>query len=133
MYDVSVGVQGNVIPSVSLAPPHMDGVESLAYSTKNNVLFSSSRDKSIKKWDMSKKTVIKVRKVLMQLDYIKKNQIFIISRYYAEMCNEWLGLSLLLSACEPQLRKNVATMASRWRYCVRFDRPWNRTPDRPRQ
>ena len=60
IYDLYGGGQGNVNPSCTLEPPHMDGVESLAFSPANNVLFSSSRDKSIKKWDMKSKTVLKV-------------------------------------------------------------------------
>ena len=43
----------------------MDGVESLAYSSDENVLFSGSRDKSMKKWDMNTKTVMKVKAILL--------------------------------------------------------------------
>ena len=43
--------------------------------------------------------------------------------YYAEACNEWRGSSPRLSAWAAQLRRNVASVASRWRHCIRFDRP----------
>ena len=45
------------------------------------------------------------------------------SRYYAEACNELRGPSPRLSAWATQLRSNVATVASRWRYCVAFTSP----------
>ena len=40
------------------------------------------------------------------------------SPYYAEACNELRNPSPRLSAWATQLRRNVATVASRWRYCV---------------
>ncbi|XP_034946309.1 kinesin-like protein KIF21A isoform X2 [Chelonus insularis] len=42
--------------SVSLAPPHYDGVQCLAPS--GNILFSGSRDMCIKRWDLSKMELI---------------------------------------------------------------------------
>ena len=39
------------------------------------------------------------------------------SPYYAEACDEWRGPSLRLSAWAKQLRRNIATVASRWRHC----------------
>ena len=39
-------------------------------------------------------------------------------RPYAEACNELRGPSPRLSVWTTQLRRNVATMASRWRHCV---------------
>ena len=39
------------------------------------------------------------------------------------------GPSSRLSAWTIQLRKNVASVVSRWGHCVQFDRPGNRTPD----
>nr|CAB3259095.1 kinesin-like protein KIF21A [Phallusia mammillata] len=59
VYDYANGIQGNISPSQALEPPHMDGVESLAYSPASQILFSGSRDKSIKKWDMKSKSVMK--------------------------------------------------------------------------
>ena len=52
-------------------------------------------------------------------------QIFIIaySPYYAEACNELRGPSPRLSAWATQLRRNVATVASRWRHCVDLTGP----------
>ena len=49
----------------------------------------------------------------------KSNQIFmtVYSPYYVEACNEWRGPSPRLSAWATQLRRNVATVASRWRHC----------------
>ena len=40
------------------------------------------------------------------------------SPYYAEACNELQGPSPQLSPWATQLRRNVATVASRWRHCV---------------
>ena len=40
------------------------------------------------------------------------------SPYDAEACNEWRGPFLRLSAWATQLRRNVATVASRWRHCA---------------
>ena len=45
------------------------------------------------------------------------------SPYYAEACNEWRGPSPRLSAWKTQLRRNVATMASRWRHCADLTGP----------
>ena len=39
------------------------------------------------------------------------------SPYYAEACNELRGPSPRLSAWATQLRRIVATVASRWRHC----------------
>ena len=51
------------------------------------------------------------------------------SPYYVEACNELRGPSLLLSTWAIQLRRNTSAVAtlSRWRDCVRFERPGNRT------
>ena len=43
--------------------------------------------------------------------------------YYAEACNELRGPSPRLSAWATQLRRNVATMASRWRHCADLTGP----------
>ena len=51
------------------------------------------------------------------------------SQYYAEACNEWQGPFPRFSAWATQLRRNIAAVASRWRHCIRFDRPGNRIPD----
>ena len=45
------------------------------------------------------------------------------SPYYAEACNELRDPSPLLSAWATQLRRNVATVASRWRHCVNLTGP----------
>ena len=45
------------------------------------------------------------------------------SPYYAEACGELRGPSTRLSACATQLRRNVATVASRWRHCVDLTGP----------
>ena len=42
------------------------------------------------------------------------------SRYYAEACNEW---RIHLCCLAPGLHRNIAAIASRWRHCVRSDRP----------
>uniref|UniRef100_H2ZP56 Kinesin motor domain-containing protein n=1 Tax=Ciona savignyi TaxID=51511 RepID=H2ZP56_CIOSA len=59
VFDISCGLSGNLAAATTLEPPHMDGVESLLLSSDEQLLFSCSRDKSIKKWDMSTKKVIK--------------------------------------------------------------------------
>ena len=45
------------------------------------------------------------------------------SPYYAETCNELRGPSPRLSAWATQLRRNVATVASRWRHCANLTGP----------
>ena len=55
--------------------------------------------------------------------YVKKIKSSLYSRYYDEACNEWRGSSPLLSAWTIQLRRNVATMASRWRHCADLNGP----------
>ena len=45
------------------------------------------------------------------------------SPYYAEACNELHGPSPRLSAWATQLRRNVATVASRWRHYVDLTGP----------
>ena len=52
--------------------------------------------------------------------FLKKIKSSLYSRYYAEACNEWRGPSPQLSAWASQLRRNVAAVASRWRFCARF-------------
>jgi len=59
VYDLSKDMQKTVSPVTTLSPPHMDGVESFAYLSSEDVLFSASRDKAIKKWDLSSRTAIK--------------------------------------------------------------------------
>ena len=46
--------------------------------------------------------------------------------YYAEACNEFSGpdsASMRLRATQLLSTKYVATVASRWQHCVRFDQP----------
>ena len=45
------------------------------------------------------------------------------SPYYAEACSELRGPSPRLSTWATQLRRNVATVASRWRHCVDLTSP----------
>ena len=45
------------------------------------------------------------------------------SPYYAEACNELRGPSPRLSAWATQLRRSVATVASRWRHCADLTGP----------
>ena len=59
---------------------------------------------------------------------IKKTIIPLYSNYCIGACRERPCPSPRLSAWAAQLRRNVATIASRWRHCVRFDRPGIRTP-----
>ena len=46
------------------------------------------------------------------------------SRYYAEACNEWRGLSPRIGAWATIPKKRRKGEASRWRHCVRCDWPW---------
>ena len=56
---------------------------------------------------------------------VKSNQIksSLYSPYYAEACNELRGPFPRLSAWATQLRRNVATVASRWRHCADLTGP----------
>ena len=54
-----------VLPSVSLEPPHYDGIECLAL--QNDTLFSASRDTCIKKWNL-KTGEVKIKKSDTVLD-----------------------------------------------------------------
>ena len=45
------------------------------------------------------------------------------SPYYAEACNELWGPYPRLSAWATQVRRNVATVASRWRHCTDLTGP----------
>ena len=45
------------------------------------------------------------------------------SPHYAEACNELRGPSPRLSAGATQLRRNVATVSSRWQHCVDLTGP----------
>ena len=47
-----------------------------------------------------------------------KSKSSLYSPHYAEACNELRGPSPRLSAWATQLRRNVATVASRWRHCA---------------
>ena len=49
------------------------------------------------------------------------------SQYYVIAPNEWQGPSPRLNTWATQLRRNIASVASRWRQFVRLDRPGNRT------
>lgn len=59
MYEVTEGAQGSISSSHTFYPSHQDGVESLAMH--GDVFYSSSRDYSIKKWDMASRQLLKVR------------------------------------------------------------------------
>ncbi|XP_035487265.2 kinesin-like protein KIF21B isoform X5 [Scophthalmus maximus] len=50
VFDVAEGTLGNVGPAHNFEPPHYDGIECLA--VQGDLLFSSSRDNGIKKWDL---------------------------------------------------------------------------------
>ena len=53
----------------------------------------------------------------------KKIKSSLYSPHYAEACNELRGPSPRLSAWATQLRRNVATVASRWRHCADLTGP----------
>ena len=53
----------------------------------------------------------------------KKIKSSLYSPYYAEACNELRGPSPRLSAWATQLRRSVATVASRWRHCADLTGP----------
>ena len=51
------------------------------------------------------------------------NKSSLFSRYYAEACNEWPGPSPQLGARVAQFRRNVASVAGRWRHCADLTGP----------
>lgn len=57
VFNVSEGKGGVVTPTVTLDPPHYDGIESLAL--QGDTLFSASRDTCIKKWDLRSQTLVR--------------------------------------------------------------------------
>ncbi|RVE61560.1 hypothetical protein OJAV_G00171830 [Oryzias javanicus] len=56
MFEVAEGAQGSVTPSHIFDPAHQDSVESLA--VHGDVFYSSSRDCSIRKWDLASKKLL---------------------------------------------------------------------------
>uniref|UniRef100_A0A3B3ZVV7 Uncharacterized protein n=1 Tax=Periophthalmus magnuspinnatus TaxID=409849 RepID=A0A3B3ZVV7_9GOBI len=60
MFEVAEGAQGSLTSGHTLEPSHQDSVEALSVS--GDVLYSSSRDQSIHKWDVSRKRLLQVRK-----------------------------------------------------------------------
>ena len=60
-------------------------------------------------------------KIVMQNQIKIKSSLY--SSYCAEACNELRGPSPRLSAWATQLRRNVATVASRWRHCADLTGP----------
>lgn len=56
MFEVAEGAQGSVTSGHTFEPTHQDGVESL--TVYGDVFYSSSRDYSIKKWDMGSKQLL---------------------------------------------------------------------------
>ncbi|XP_024138098.1 kinesin-like protein KIF21A isoform X2 [Oryzias melastigma] len=66
MFEVAEGAQGSVTPSHTFDPAHQDSVESLA--VHGDVFYSSSRDCSIRKWDLASKKLL--RAVSAQPDWV---------------------------------------------------------------
>ena len=60
---------------------------------------------------------------LLNVNYQIKIKSSLYSPYYAEACNELRGPSPRLRAWATQLRRNVATVASRWRHCADLTGP----------
>ncbi|XP_033831894.1 kinesin-like protein KIF21A [Periophthalmus magnuspinnatus] len=56
MFEVAEGAQGSLTSGHTLEPSHQDSVEALSVS--GDVLYSSSRDQSIHKWDVSRKRLL---------------------------------------------------------------------------
>ncbi|CAL1568959.1 unnamed protein product [Knipowitschia caucasica] len=56
MFEVAEGAQGSITPGHTFDPSHQDSVEALTVS--GDVFYSSSRDHSIHKWDMSRKRLL---------------------------------------------------------------------------
>ena len=52
------------MPRTNLEPPHYDGIESLAM--KDDVIFSGSRDNTIKKWNYSNHSLEHVSRIVFQ-------------------------------------------------------------------
>lgn len=68
MFEVSgggVGSNKNTVPRLHLEPPHYDGIQCLALN--EGVLFSGSRDTSIKKWHLNSQSIPQVCFLLLQL------------------------------------------------------------------
>ena len=68
-----------------------------------------------------RKVFFKKRNAKMMLKKKIKSSLY--SPYYAEACNELRGPSPRLSAWATQLRRNVATVASRWQHYVDLTGP----------
>uniref|UniRef100_A0A8C6V322 Kinesin family member 21A n=1 Tax=Neogobius melanostomus TaxID=47308 RepID=A0A8C6V322_9GOBI len=56
MFEVAEGAQGSVTSGHTFEPSHQDSVEALAVN--RDVFYSSSRDHTINKWDMSRKRLL---------------------------------------------------------------------------
>lgn len=59
MFEVAEGTQGSIGPCHTFDPAHQDSVEALA--VHGDVLYSGSRDYSIKQWDLGSKQLLQVR------------------------------------------------------------------------
>ncbi|KAM4712041.1 kinesin-like protein KIF21A isoform 4-T4 [Anableps anableps] len=66
MFEVTEGAQGSIGSSYTLDPSHQDSVESVA--VHGDVLYSSSRDYYVKKWDMASKKLLQA--VSAQTDWV---------------------------------------------------------------
>ncbi|XP_015811919.3 kinesin-like protein KIF21A isoform X3 [Nothobranchius furzeri] len=66
MFEVAEGAQGSVSSCHTFDPTHQDSVESL--TVHGEVLYSSSRDYCIKKWDMASKKLL--QSVHVQTDWV---------------------------------------------------------------
>ena len=66
---------------------------------------------------------MRCKKVICWGNFKSKIKSSLYSPHYAEACNELRGPSPRLSAWATQLRRNVATVASRWRHCADLTGP----------
>ena len=98
------------VPAVNRTP----NVETVT-CPRYRLTMSKTRQQGTGNW-----TKFNWKKTSAQLNQIKSS---LYSSYYAEACNEWRGPSQRLGAWATQLRRNVATVTSRWRHCVDLTGP----------
>lgn len=137
MYEVTEGTQGSISAGHTFDPAHQEDVESLA--VHGDVLYSTSRDFCIKKWDLSSKRQLQV----------------LIAFFFMAHCGLWgichafgiepaLALLLILDQsfilffrlpirklCLSAVRQCPGWLAQRSGHCSRLSCACERVPQRP--
>ncbi|XP_071853680.1 kinesin-like protein KIF21A isoform X3 [Apostichopus japonicus] len=80
LFEVPLCASGCLMPRANLEPPHYDGVQSMV--TDGRLLFSGSRDRSIKKWNIIQKNQVKSitnahKDWICALDFLPRRQCLI--------------------------------------------------------